>query len=151
LDQYVGINDIPELKEIRLLADDVLKGFAKGDFGEVYVVYTEFVSAIKTLPKIEKLLPISMNEKNTVQDAVFEPSMESIFEYNMDLYLKEYLYYCLLNSKVSEQTARKNAMDGATKNANDLLDKLDLLYNRMRQFMITQEISEIVGGSEAQK
>ena len=69
----------------------------------------------------------------------------------MELHLRQKVLNCIINSKVSEQSSRMTAMDGATKNANDLLDELNLQYNRERQTAITQEITEIVGGAEALK
>lgn len=81
---------------------------------------------------------------------IAEPNIEEVVEGTLDIYLKSYILNCMLNSKTSEQSARMTAMDGATNNASDLLDALNTKYNRIRQTAITQEISEIVGGAEAQ-
>jgi F-type H+-transporting ATPase subunit gamma len=128
--------------------------YEEGQVGEVKIVYTEFVSSVKQEVKIKRLLPIqyepiSSEKSNTYIE--YEPKGKKFLENILNMYLKQTLLNLMLNSKASEQGARMAAMDGATRNANDLLDKLNLKYNRIRQSMITQEISEIVGGAEAQK
>lgn len=82
---------------------------------------------------------------------MLEPDIDTVFKSALDIYLKSKIMKCLINSKVSEQSARRNAMDGATENADDILQGLNTKFNRIRQAMITQEISEIIGGAEAQR
>jgi len=158
--EYVEVPDMPTIKEAKTILDKALTLYSKGEVGEVNVIYTEFISAVKQEVKLKKLLPIeresigvsnenNKDDKNSIVE--FEPEKEKILETISELYLKQTLLNLMLNSKTSEQSARMNAMDGATKNANDLLDKLNLQYNRIRQSTITQEISEIVGGVEAQR
>ena len=124
--------------------------FKSGEVGEVNIVYTEFKSAIKQDVKVERLFPIEINSEVSEQFLV-EPSLEEVLNSSLDIYFKCKIRRAMLHSKVSEQNARMTAMDGATQNANDILQSLNLKYNRIRQGMITQEISEIVGGAEAQK
>jgi len=100
--------------------------------------------------KKAKLLPMDKIEGKKA-NIIAEPNIEEVVEGTLDIYLKSYILNCMLNSKASEQSARMTAMDGATNNASDLLDALNTKYNRIRQTAITQEISEIVGGAEAQK
>ena len=90
-------------------------------------------------------------ENKKSEQLLIEPSLEEVLNSSLDVYFKSKLRRAMLHSKVSEQNARMTAMDGATQNANDILQSLNLKYNRIRQGMITQEISEIVGGAEAQK
>lgn len=148
--EYVDIHDIPTVKEVRAIYDDAIYMFKSGEVGEVNIVYTEFKSAIKQEVKVERLFPIEINSEVSEQFLV-EPSLEEVLNSSLDIYFKSKIRRAMLHSKVSEQHSRMTAMDGATQNANDILQSLKLKYNRIRQGMITQEISEIVGGAEAQK
>lgn len=148
--EYVEIPDIPTIKEVRAIYDDAAFLFKNGEVGEVNLVFTEFKSAIKQEVKIEKLFPLEIKSESS-EEFLIEPSLEEVLNSSLDIYFKSKIRRAMLHSKVSEQSARMTAMDGATQNANDILQKLNLKYNRIRQGMITQEISEIVGGAEAQK
>ena len=148
--EYVEIPDIPTIKEVRAIYDDAVFMFKNGEVGEVNLVFTEFKSAIKQEVKIEKLFPLEIQSEVSEQFLI-EPSLEEVLNSSLDIYFKCKIRRAMLHSKVSEQSARMTAMDGATQNANDILQSLNLKYNRIRQGMITQEISEIVGGAEAQK
>lgn len=148
--EYIDIPDIPTIKEVRRIYEDALYMFKNGEVSEVNVVYTEFKSPVQQNFKIEKLFPIDV--KNVKQEQfLIEPNFEEVLNSSLDSYFKSKLRRAMLHSKVSEQSSRMSSMDGATKNANDILQSLNLKYNRIRQGMITQEISEIVGGAEAQK
>ena len=148
--EYVEIPDLPTIKEVRAIYDDAVFMFKNRDVGEVNLVFTEFISPIKQEVKIEKLFPLEINSESS-NEFLIEPSLEEVLSSSLDIYLKCKIRRAMLHSKVSEQSARMTAMDGATQNANDILKDLKLKYNRIRQGMITQEISEIVGGAEAQK
>lgn len=148
--EYVEIPDVPTIKEVRAIYDDAVYMFKNGEVGEVNLVFTEFKSPIKQEVKIEKLFPLEIQSGSSEQFLI-EPSLEEVLNSSLDIYFKCKIRRAMLHSKVSEQSARMTAMDGATQNANDILHSLNLKYNRIRQGMITQEISEIVGGAEAQK
>ena len=148
--EYIEIPDIPTIKEVRAIYEDALYMFKNGEVSEVNVVYTEFKSAVQQNVKIERLFPIDI-ESVKQQQFLIEPNFEDVLNSSLDSYFKSKLRRAMLHSKVSEQSSRMTSMDGATKNANDILQALNLKYNRIRQGMITQEISEIVGGAEAQK
>lgn len=148
--EYIEIPEVPTIKEVKAIYQDALYRFTKGEVCEVNVVYTEFISPIKQEVKIEKLFPIERGNSNK-QTFLIEPNAEEVLNSSLDVYFKSKLRAAMLNSKVSEQSARMTAMDGATRNADDILQNLSIKYNRIRQSMITQEISEIVGGAEAQK
>ncbi len=128
-------------------------------FDEVYVVYNEFKSAIAQQTKVEKLLPIEPLEHdidNTVlpppsSDTLFEPSLGEVLDALLPRHVSVQIYRCLLESVASEMGARMTAMESATNNASDLLDKLTLKYNRARQAAITTELMEITSGAEALK
>lgn len=148
--EYVEIPDIPTIKEVRAIYDDAVFMFNNGEVGEVNLVFTEFKSPIKQEVKIERLFPLEIQSESSEQFLI-EPSLEEVLNSSLDIYFKCKIRRAMLHSKVSEQSARMTAMDGATQNANDILHALNLKYNRIRQGMITQEIAEIVGGAEAQK
>ena len=118
---------------------------------EVKIVYTEFHSPVKQVIKEETLLPIEVDNSNISADGFIEPDEGIVLKKSLDIYLKGKIRSILLSAKCSEQSSRMTAMDSATSNANDLISSLEIKYNRIRQTMITQEISEIVGGAEAQK
>lgn len=150
--EFVDITDVPTFQEAETIAYKALQMFETGEVGEVYVVYTEFISTITQNVIIEKILPLGI-DKNTSSDhfILFEPTIENLINSFAVMEVKLQLLNFMLNAKTSEQGSRMAAMDGATKNADEMLDGLKLKYNRVRQSMITQEISEIVGGAEAQK
>ena len=147
--EYVDIPDVPTIKEVKTVYEKALNLFITGEVSEVRVVYTEFESPIKQVPKYEVLLPV---EKEGEQDILFdvEPNIEEVITNLLDIYLKGKLRKIMLSAKCSEQSARMSAMDTAAGNAKDIIDNLNLKYNRIRQAAITQEISEIVGGANAQ-
>ena len=150
IDEYVDIPDIPTIKEVKLVYEKALKLFVSAEVSEVNVVYTEFISPIKQEVKSEKLLPVE-RAVGEVGEQIVEPDLKTVLTDSLDIYLKGKLRALMLSAKCSEQSARMQAMDGATSNANDIIQELNIRYNRIRQSMITQEISEIVGGAEAQK
>lgn len=150
LAEYVDIPDVPTVKEAKIIYEHAIRLYKEGNISEINVIYAEFISPVKQNMKKVKLLPMDKIEGKKA-NIIAEPNIEEVVEGTLDIYLKSYILNCMLNSKASEQSARMTAMDGATNNASDLLDALNTKYNRIRQTAITQEISEIVGGAEAQK
>ena len=150
LAEYVDIPDVPTVKEAKIIYEHAIRLYKEGSISEINVIYAEFISPVKQNMKKVKLLPMDKIEGKKA-NIIAEPNIEEVVEGTLDIYLKSYILNCMLNSKASEQSARMTAMDGATNNASDLLDALNTKYNRIRQTAITQEISEIVGGAEAQK
>lgn len=130
----------------------VAKGFLKGEFDRVYLVYTKFVSMLSQVPVITPVLPFALPEgidpKQNRQLILYEPSSEEVFDAIIPEYIAGMLYGALCESVASEQGARRTAMDSATKNAGEMIESLNLYYNRARQAAITQEITEIVAGAE---
>lgn len=154
LAEYVEIPDIPTLKEASIIGDKALSIFEAGEAGEVYVVYTKFYSAIKQTVDIKRLLPLEMDTETKSEmpsNIIYEPQLADILKYMVKMNIRQEILNFMLNSKASEQGSRMSSMDNATKNANDILLRLNLQYNRVRQTAITQEITEIVSGAEAQK
>lgn len=148
--EYVDIPDVPSSKEIKLVYEKAVNLFINKKVSSVNVVYTEFISPVKQEVKVEQILPIEKIEGNSSEQFV-EPDINIVLKDSLDIYLKGKLRSLMLSAKCSEQSSRMTAMDGATNNANDILADLNLKFNRIRQSIITQEISEIVGGAEAQK
>jgi len=147
----------PSVYRAREIAEIVLDLFSKGELDEVYLVYTHMVSAIKLEPRIMKLLPLEigslvedLKDVPPIDESLsYEPSPKAVFDVLIPKYVKGVVYGALVEAFTSEQSARMSAMDNATSNADDMIEKLNLYYNRARQAAITQEISEIVGGAAA--
>ena len=148
--EYVDISDLPTVREAKVIFDKALQMYIDGEVSEVNIVYSDFISPVKQITKVDKILPIEKFE-GKVKKNLIEPNLELVLEDALNIYLKGKIRGILLSSKCSEQSSRMTAMDGATKNANDLLSDLKLKFNRIRQGAITAEISEIVGGAAAQK
>ena len=132
------------------VAKQLSKSFRNGEFDEVYVAYTNFVSVLSQTPAIMQLLPLvreSKQREGISQDFLYEPGAEEVFDAIVPEYLGGILYGALCESRAAEQAARRTAMDSATSNAEDMIADLSLKFNRARQAAITQEITEIVAGS----
>jgi len=149
---YSGeINDIGVSQSV---ADHLLDLYKEGEIDELYLIFTEMESAISLKPRIMKLLPLEKKdvvnperETDKFMKLSLEPTPEEVFDMLASKFVKGILYSGLIESYVSEHSARMNAMDNATNNAEKIVKKLTLNYNRARQAAITQEISEIVGGA----
>lgn len=132
------------------LADQLIEGYKNGDYDELVLVYTTFQSMMSQEVRIEQLLPIVKPEDEEARNVVtiYEPSPAEMLETVMPDYLGGRLYSAACDSFASEISARRNAMDSATKNAGEMISDLRLKFNRARQGAITQEITEIVAGAE---
>ena len=151
--EYVDVSDMSSKKDADEIISHALRMYNNQEIGEIYIVYKKLISALKNEVKIEKLLPLSFQEEaNGIKEYVdLEAIDENELQNITSLFLKGKMLNSMLHSKASEHRARMESMGSATNNANDMLDKLNLKYNRIRQSAITQEISEIVGGAEAQR
>ena len=131
------------------MAKILCKAFLKGELDAVYVVYTKFVSVLSQTPACLQLLPLQNGEgKTSRQQILYEPDSETVLNAIVPEYLGGLLYGALCESRASEQAARRTAMDSATQNAEEMIGELSLQFNRARQAAITQEITEIVAGSQ---
>ena len=160
---YFRSHKVPMLTEVYAEAADVTIGdcfsvakqlsraFLEGQFDEVHVAYTNFVSVLTQTPATLQLLPLVREDlkegKTAVCETIYEPSSEEVFASIVPEYLGGILYGALCESRAAEQAARRSAMDSATQNAEDMIADLSLKFNRARQAAITQEITEIVAGS----
>ena len=134
------------------IAKTICKLFCSGSFDRVYLSYTNFVTVLSQEPACIRLLPLlrtnTKREGKMQSDVVYEPDETTVFEAIVPEYLGGVLYGALCESRASEQAARRTAMDSATKNADEMIEDLSLRFNRARQAAITQEITEIVAGSQ---
>ncbi len=130
---------------------DIVDRYADGEFDALYVVYTRYESVISQIADARRLLPIvGVSDKDKqIAQAEFEPNSETVLERAMPEYVSGILYGCVCESFLSELASRRNAMSNAEDNAQEMIEKLGLEYNRARQGAITQEITEIVAGSQA--
>lgn len=152
IDDYYEIFGALSFDKAKEAAEFAMQGFLKEDFDTVELVYNEFKNVATQILRAEQLLPIVKEEKEDVgesTDYIFEPSIDFIITEMIPRALKVQLYKAILESNASEHGARMTAMDQATENAGELLNDLNLVYNRTRQAAITNEILEIVGGAEA--
>ena len=125
-------------------------GFLSGDYSEIHIAYTDFVSMLSQSPNTLRLLPLKQPEQKQSGSGYgikYEPSSEEVFASIVPEYLGGVIYGSLCESRASEQAARRSAMDSATQNAEEMIADLSLKFNRARQAAITQEITEIVAGS----
>ena len=133
------------------IAKRLSQAFLDGEFDEIHVAYTNFVSVLSQEPACRKLLPLTAQQtaehKPLSSDTLYEPDAEQVFAAIVPEYLGGILYGALCESRASEQAARRTAMDAATSNADEMIADLSLKFNRARQAAITQEITEIVAGS----
>lgn len=133
------------------IANELCDGFEQGKFDSIILVYTKFVSMISQTPVYEQLLPIEREHKDNSygNDPIYEGDPEQILRKIMPQYVGGVLYSAVCEALASESGARRTAMNAANKNASEIIDTLVLKYNRARQAVITQEITEIVSGAEA--
>ncbi len=123
--------------------------YLRGEFDEIYIGYTNFVSVLSQTPATLRMLPL-LQERNTAKpscDILYEPGSAEVFEAIVPEYLGGILYGALCESRAAEQAARRTAMDSATQNSDEMIAELSLKFNQARQAAITQEITEIVAGS----
>ena len=128
------------------LSEKLCAEFLEGKFDKLGIVYTRYVSMMVQTPDIKWILPIK-REKSSPQAAIFEPDEETVLKFAVPEYVSGVIMSCVRESFASEVTARRMAMDNAGKNARQIIDDLQIKYNRARQGAITQEITEIVAGS----
>ncbi len=139
------------------IGQDLIHQFTKGTFDEAYVIYNEFKSAIQQRVVVEKLFPIEAPDEDGEPSSLmggsyeYEPDEDVLLHALLPKHFQVQMFRILLESSAAEQGARMAAMDGATRNAGELIKKLTLYYNKTRQSAITKELMDIVGGVEALK
>jgi len=144
------IGDSPSVGDAESLVGPLRERFETGQVDAVYLVSSQFRSAMSTPPGVKEILPIRPEGSSASADSfILSPPGGMILERILPLYLRNTLYTALVENAAAEQGARRTAMKNATDNAGEMLEHLTRSYNRARQAQITQEIAEIVGGSAA--
>ncbi|MDR1655156.1 MAG: ATP synthase F1 subunit gamma [Treponema sp.] len=160
LENFSFRSQMPTVENAKEITDYIVSQYLWGVFDEVHIIYTHMYSTIKLLPTERQILPLNkekMQEELAAREGrervelhfEFLPSETALFDALVPLYIKGIVYGSLVESYVSEQSARMTAMDEASKSAEDMLGTLQINYNRARQASITQEMTEIIGGSAA--
>ena len=156
LGEYNEVILDPMYQDAMDITKKLLSDYEEGKISEIYVVYTHFKNTVVHVPTLKKLLPISLDEAEKEEDKEkstllmnYAPNEEEVLEAIVPKYISAIIYGSLQQAIASENGARMNAMENATNNADELIDKLLLKYNRARQGAITQELTEIVAGANA--
>ncbi len=157
-DLFVGHVDLTGLKSVGYsnaqdIAKDVLTRFDEGEFDVATVFYAEFVNVVTQIPTAQQIIPASYeasgDDEGLAAEYDYEPSEEAILADLLPRGVATQIFSALLENGASEQGARMSAMDNATRNAGEMIDKLTIEYNRSRQAVITSELIEIISGAEA--
>lgn len=157
VEDYSEVMNEPLYSDAIYIGKNVLAAYERGDVGEIYLAYTNFKNTVVQEPKMIKLLPIDVEElmqgsnleidKTTPMN--YEPEADEALDMIIPKYMNNILYGAFVEAVASENGARMQAMDSATKNADEMIADLSLKYNRARQSSITQELTEIIAGAEA--
>lgn len=150
--QHVGVAATPVPELTRELAAALTQRFVEGETDAVYVAYSRFRSSISQIPTVTPLLPIALPTSDAPPvDYIFEPDRPALLDMLLPRYVQAVVTQALLEAVASEHGARMTAMDNATTNASDMISRLTLVMNRVRQAAITKELMEIISGAEALK
>ena len=137
------------LTNARDLATRVIDEFRKETVDKVSLIFTHYYSAMRMVVGEESLIPLKREENNDITETIFEPGADEVLENLLPYNLGIQIYQAALESVASEQSSRMRSMDNATRNADEMLGDLTIRYNRMRQYGITQELTEVVAGADA--
>ena len=149
--------DNPSFEQLSVPVQVMLDAYNRGEIDEIYMVYNKFINAMTQNPSVQRLLPIAaeslvdetMENREYSWDYIYEPTTKELLDGLMGRYVESIVYQGVVENIASEQSARMVAMKAATDNAGNLINELQLVYNKLRQAAITREISEIVGGAAA--
>lgn len=154
---YENITVKPVFSDAAAVVKDLTDAFLKGEYDEIYLAYNRFNSPMSQVPVIEPLLPLKAEAVQGAAasapkgDYMYEPTQQELFHFLIPKFLSFKIFYTLLENAAGEHGARMSAMDKASQNTSDLIDKYILLRNRARQASITTELIEIISGAEALK
>ncbi|MCD6055704.1 MAG: synthase subunit gamma [Gammaproteobacteria bacterium] len=146
------MGDAPSVNQIIGIVKIMLDRFREREIDSIYVAYNDFINTMSQTPQIERLLPlvpVDEDKLNFYWDYIYEPDPKEVLDALTSRYIESQVYQAVIENIACEQAARMVAMKNATDNANNLIDELQLVYNKARQASITQELSEIVGGADA--
>ncbi|MDY0572047.1 F0F1 ATP synthase subunit gamma [Pasteurella multocida] len=155
LTQDSGIGDAPSVEQLIGSVNSMIDAYKKGEVDVVYLVYNKFINTMSQKPVLEKLIPLpeldndELGERKQVWDYIYEPDAKVLLDNLLVRYLESQVYQAAVENLASEQAARMVAMKAATDNAGNLINELQLVYNKARQASITNELNEIVAGAAA--
>ncbi len=150
--ESINLGDAPQLSELVGAVKVMMDNYIEGTIDRLYVVNNEFINTMTQSPRVEQLLPIAAEEEEAIThywDYIYEPDSKAVIDTLMNRYIESLVYQAVSENAACEQSARMVAMKSATDNAGNLIDDLQLVYNKARQAAITQELSEIVSGAAA--
>ena len=148
--EFTDLGDYPEYGEVLPIARVVIDDYLDGQFDKVFLVFPYFVNTVTQEPRVQQLLPIEPPEdaETKTVDYIYEPGRDAVLEELLPRYVEVQIYEAVLETIASEQSARMVAMRNASDAADDMIEALTLTYNKARQEQITEELLDIVGGSE---
>ena len=152
LAQATHLGDAPHIEDLIGTVKVMLDAFEQGEIDAVYIAYNRFVNTMTQEPMVEQLAPIQGEASEELKhhwDYIYEPESRSVIDNLLVRYIESLVYQAVVENGACEQSARMVAMKASTDNAGDLINELQLIYNKARQAAITQEISEIVSGAAA--
>lgn len=151
---FDGASAMPSMQYAYRIAEELIDIYKCGYVQDVYVVYTDYVSAADQPVRVQRLLPLAVENFTSEDDTpdsvqmTYEPSVETVYDEIVSQYMQGFLYGCLCNALVCENMARMTAMQSATRNADEMLKSLSAAYNAARQLAITSELTEIAAATE---
>ena len=152
--KFDDLNTTFDFKDVTKLVAELTKMYREKEISKIKIVYTEFVNNLTFRPRIVPLLPVDPSDFDHIEiskkSTLFEPSPEEVLDSLIPMYLQAVIYGYIIESATSENAARRTSMENANDNADELTEQLLLKYNQARQTAITNEISEIVAGANAQ-
>jgi len=150
--QATHLGDTPHIEDLIGTVKVMLDAYTEGQIDRIHIAYNDFVNTMTQKPTIEQLVPIASTMEDELKhhwDYIYEPDSKEVLDNLLGRYVESLVYQAVVENGACEQSARMVAMKSASDNAGNLIDELQLIYNKARQAAITQEISEIVGGAAA--
>ena len=153
LGSVAHLGDKPEAKQVFGVIDIMLKAYINGEIDQLYIAYNDFVNTMVQRPILQQVLPIQISEDSNAPahhwDYLYEPDSRSLVDALLKRYIESQVYQSVVENLACEQAARMVAMKSETDNAGELINDLQLVYNKARQAAITQELAEIIAGASA--
>ena len=148
---FTDLGERPELADTTAISQIVIDSYSQGEVDEVHLAYTRFVSTVVQEPEVVRLLPVTPAELTGAERVgyIYEPDNLTVLESLLPRFVEMEVYHFILESIASEQSSRMVAMRAATDNANELVDDLTLVMNKLRQDSITNELLDLIGGAMA--
>ncbi|OOF82283.1 F0F1 ATP synthase subunit gamma [Rodentibacter caecimuris] len=153
--QHSGLGDNPTMEELIGVASTMFEAYKSGKIDAIYIAYNKFVNTMSQTPIFQQLVPLPeletdhLEERANTWDYIYEPNPKVLLDCLLTRYLESQVYQSVVDNLASEQAARMVAMKAATDNAGNLINDLQLVYNKARQASITNELNEIVAGAAA--